>query len=184
MVNLIQKYNISKFVTTYMCMYISLTNATACSYNIQIDTVRTQNAAITKIRMYPAEGPMPRASEAPFTLVYIVRCSKSWTAVDAGRCSQCSPTNGHQEEDALLFRKQSPGRRRVPRAITRKKTYVDEQSWIAAQKPNRRSSRARFSGGRGFQRHLLFSDSVRAEVRDEEVRRLLICGSLRSGFGR
>jgi len=77
MVNLIQKYNISRFVTTYMCMYISLTNATTCTYDIQIDTVRTQNAVITKIRMYPAEGPMPRALEAPIALVDIVRCSKS-----------------------------------------------------------------------------------------------------------
>ena len=147
MVNLIQKYNISRFVTTYMCMCISLTNATAYRHDIQIDIVRTQNAVITKIRMYPAEGPMPRTSEAPFALVDIARCSKSWTAVDAGRCSQCNPTNGYQEEDALLFRKQSPERRRVPRAIiARKKTYVDEQSRIALQKPNRRSPRARFSG--------------------------------------
>ena len=148
----------------YMCMCISLMNATACKHDIQIDTVRTQSAVITEIRMYPAEGPMPRASEALLALVDIVRCSKSWTAVDAGRCSQCSPTNGHQEEDALLFRKQSPRIRWVPRAITRKKTYVDEQSWIAAQKPNRRSSRAGFSGGRGFRRHLLSRCSVRAEV--------------------
>ena len=81
--------------------------------------------------MHPAEGPMPRTSETPFALVDIMRCSKSWTAVDVGRCSQCSPTNGHQKEDALLFCKQSPGRRRVPRAITQKKTYVDEQSRIA-----------------------------------------------------
>jgi hypothetical protein len=27
--------------------------------------------------MYPAEGPMLRASEAPFALVVIMRCSKS-----------------------------------------------------------------------------------------------------------
>ena len=97
-----------------MCMCISLTKA--CRYNIQIDTVRTQIAVITEIRLYPAEGPMPRASEAPFALVDIVRCSKSWTTVDAGRCSQYSPMNG------------SPGRRRldVPQAITEKKMYVDE----------------------------------------------------------
>ena len=111
-VNLIQKYNISRFVTAYMCMYISLTNATACRDDIQMDTVKAQSTVITEIRMYPAEGPMSRASEAPFALVDIVRCSKSWTTVDAGRCSQCSPTNG------------SPGRRRlaVPQAITGKKT--------------------------------------------------------------
>jgi hypothetical protein len=57
---------------------------------------------------------MPRPSEAPFK-PDIVRCSKSWTIVDAGRCSQCSPTNSHQEEDALLFRERSPGRRRLRR---------------------------------------------------------------------
>ena len=99
----------------YMCMCISLTNATACRHDIQMDTVRTQSAVITEIRLYPTEGPMPRVSEAPFVLVDIVHCSKSWTTVDAGRCSQCSPTNG------------LPGRRRVPRAITRKKTS-NEQS--------------------------------------------------------
>ena len=68
MVNLIQKYNISRFVMTYMCMCISLTNATACRHDIQIDTVKTQSTVITKIRLYPAEGPMPRASEAPFAV--------------------------------------------------------------------------------------------------------------------
>ena len=91
-----------------MCIF--LMNATACRHNIQIDTVKAQSTVITDIRMYPAEGPMPRAS--PFALVDIVRCSKSWTTVDAGRCSQCSPMNG------------LPGRRRlgVPQAITGKKT--------------------------------------------------------------
>ena len=48
---------------------------------------------------------------------------------------------------------------------------MDEQSRIAPQKPNRRSPRAGFSGGRGFRRHLLPRSSVRAEVRDGEVRR-------------
>ena len=55
---------------------------------------------------------------------------------------------------------------------------------IAQQKPNRRIPRARFAGGRGFQKHLLSRYSVRAEVRDGEARRLLICGSLRNCFGR
>ena len=162
-------------------MCISLMNATACIHGIQMDTVKAQNTVIIEIKLYPAEGPMPRASEAPFTLVNIVRCAKSCTAIDGGRCSQCSPTNGHQEEDALLFRKQSPERRRVPRAIiARKKTYVDEQSRIAPQKPNRRSFRARFSGGRGFWRHLLSRYSVRAEVRDGESQRAAEMWSLRS----
>ena len=60
-----------------MCMCISLTNATACRDDIQIDTIKTQITLIRKIRLYPTEGPMPRASEAPFALVDIVRCSKS-----------------------------------------------------------------------------------------------------------
>ena len=110
---------------TYMCMCISLTNATAYKYDIQIDTVRTQSAVITELRLYLVEGPIPGASEAAFALVDIVRCSKSWTTVDTGRCSQCSPMNGHQEEDG--FRDRSLERRQVLRAITRKKT-LDEQS--------------------------------------------------------
>jgi len=97
-------------VTTYVCMCISLTNATACKYDIPIDTVRTQSTVIRELRVYPVEGPMPRALEAPFASG-IVCCSKSWTTVDAGRCSQCSPMNGHQEEDTLLFRERSPERR-------------------------------------------------------------------------
>ena len=136
MVYLIQKYNISRFVTAYMCMCISLMNATTCRDDIQMNTVKEQSTVIIEIRVYPAEGPMPRVSEAPFALVDIVRCSKSWTTVDVGRCSQCSPTNRHQEEDV--------GRQAI---TTRKKTYVDEQSRIAPQKPNRRSPCARFSGG-------------------------------------
>ena len=83
-------------------------------YDILIDAVSTQSTAIVELRVYPAEGPMPRASDDPFT-PDIVRCSKSWTTVDAGRCSQCSPTNGHQEEDTLLFRERSLGRRRLLR---------------------------------------------------------------------
>ena len=132
MVNLIQKQNISRFVTTYMCMCISLTNATACKYDMQIDTVRTQSAVIIELRLYLAEGPMPRASEAPFA-PDIVRCSKSWTTVDAGRCLQCSPMNGHQEEDG--FRDRSPGRRRRT-----------SSHGFTPQKPNRLTPHARFTG--------------------------------------
>ena len=140
-INLIQKYNISRFVTAYMCMCISLMNTTACSDNIQMNTVAA-STVITEIREYPAEGPMPRASEAPFALVDIVRFSKSWTTVDAGGCSQCSPMNGSPGRRCLDV----PGRRRDPRAISSRKN-MDEQSWIAPQKPNRRTPRARFSGG-------------------------------------
>ena len=160
-------------MTAYMCICISLMNATACIYDIQMDTVKVQSTVITEIRLYPAEGPMPRASEAPFALVDIVRCSKLWTTVGAGRCSQCSPTN-----------RSPPGRRHldVPQTIT-EKMYVDEQSRIGPQKPNRCAPRARFSGGRGFRRHLLSRYSMRAEVRDGETRRLRKCGSLGSGCG-
>ena len=63
-INLIQKYNISRFVTAYMCMCISLTNTTTCRHDIQMDTVKAQNTVITDIRLSPAEGPMPRTSEA------------------------------------------------------------------------------------------------------------------------
>ena len=61
---------------TYMCMCISLTNAIVCKYDIPIDTVNTQSTVIREIRVYPAEGPMLRALEAPFALD-IVHCSKS-----------------------------------------------------------------------------------------------------------
>ena len=147
-------------------MCISLTNATACKYDILIDTVSTQSTVITEIRVYPAEGPMSRISETPFA-PDIVRCSKSWTTVDTGRCSQCSPTNNHQEEDG--FRERSPGRRR--RTSSR---------GIAPQKPNRHTPRARFTGGQGFRRHLLYRYSVRAEVRDRESQRAAEMSSLRS----
>ena len=61
-------------MTAYMCMCISLTNATACKDDILVNTVKTQSTEITEIRLYPAEGPIPRALEAPFALVDIVRC--------------------------------------------------------------------------------------------------------------
>ena len=152
-------------------MCISLTNATTCKYDIQIDIVSTQSTVIIELRLYPAEGPMPRASEAPFALVDIVRCPKSWTTVDAGRCSQCGPMNSHREEDG--FHERSPGRRR--RTSGR---------GIAPQKPNRCTPRARFVGGRGFRRHLLSRYSVCADVQDGETRRLWKCGSLGSAFRR
>ena len=116
-ISLIQKYNISRFVTAYMCMCIFLMNATACIDDILIDIVRIQNTVITEIRLYPVEGPMPRASEALFALVDIVRYSKSRTTVDAGRCSQCSPMNGSLERRLLdvprrgRIQERSPGRR-------------------------------------------------------------------------
>ena len=81
-ISLIHKYNISRFMTAYMCMCIFLMNTTTCKDDILVNTVKTQSTEIIEIRLYPAEGPMPRASEAPFALVDIVRCSKSRTTVD------------------------------------------------------------------------------------------------------
>ena len=116
---------------------------------------------------------MPRASESPFTLD-IVRCSKSWTTVDVGRCSQCCPTNGSPGRRRIDV----PGRRRIQERSSGKK--MDEQSWIAPQKSNRRSPRAGFSDGRGFRRHLLSRYFVRAEVRDGESQRAAEMWSLGS----
>ena len=101
-ISLIQKYNISRFVIAYMCMCIFLMNATACIDDIQIDTVKTQNTVIREIRLYPAEGPMPRASEAPFAV-------QSQSMQEDVRSAV--PRTDHQEEDALTFRRQSPERR-------------------------------------------------------------------------
>jgi hypothetical protein len=55
------------------------------------------------IEMYPAEGPMLKAPVAPDPL--IVSCSKSWTTVGAGRCTQCRPSNVHREVDKADPRK-------------------------------------------------------------------------------
>ena len=55
---------------------------------------------------------------------------------------------------------------------------------IAPQKPNRRTLRARFAGGRGFRRHLLFRYSVRTEVRDGKTQRAAETWSLESENGR
>jgi hypothetical protein len=65
--SLIQKYNIIRFVTAYICMCILVTNAAACRDDIQMNTVKAQIIVIRKIILYPVEGSMPRASEAPFT---------------------------------------------------------------------------------------------------------------------
>jgi hypothetical protein len=64
-------------------------------------------------------------------------------------------------------------RRAVARTITRKKTSAAWTSshGVAPQKPNRHTPRARFTGRRGFQRHLLSRCSMRAEVRDGKNQR-------------
>ena len=69
-----------------------------------------------------------------------------------------------------MFRERSPGKRRR-RTSSR---------GIAHQKLNRRTPRARFAGGRGFQRHHLSRYSVRAEVRDGESQRAAEMWSLGS----
>jgi len=57
------------------------------------------NLTTSRIGLYPAKGPMLKAPVALFALVAIVRCLKSRTTVDVGRCSRCRPSNVHQEED-------------------------------------------------------------------------------------
>ena len=113
---------------------------------------------------------MPRASEAPFALVDIVRCSKSWTIVDAVRCLQCSPTNGHQEEDG--FRDRSLEKRQVPRAITRKKMpccsagkHREEHGFRERSPPGRR--RTWMSSHGSLPKNLIAAHSVQGSQADE-----------------
>jgi hypothetical protein len=61
---------------------------------------------------------MLKALAAPCALVDIVCCSMSQTTVDAGRCSQCSPLNVHQEVDDPRKKKTS--------TVIRKKRAVTE----------------------------------------------------------
>jgi hypothetical protein len=49
--------------------------------------------------MYPAEGPMLKASMAPFTRDISCVCSMESYKVDAGRCTQCSHSNGADDEE-------------------------------------------------------------------------------------
>jgi hypothetical protein len=82
---------------TYMCMCVSLTTARTCNHDISIVTERTHIIKKTKdeLRVYPKEGAMTKASDAPLTLAPLVmvcglvRCSKSWTTGDAVRDSPC-----------------------------------------------------------------------------------------------
>ena len=90
-------------MTTYMCMCIFLMNTTTCRDVILVNTIKTQSTEITEIRLYPAEGPMPRASEALFALVDIVRCSKSRPQSMQEDVRSAVPRTDHREEDALTF---------------------------------------------------------------------------------
>jgi hypothetical protein len=80
------------------------------------------NLTNSRIRLYPVEGPMLKAPMAPFTLVIIVRCLTLRTTIDAGRCTQCRPSNVHQEED-------DPKRKTETMSVaTRKKTKTIQRS--------------------------------------------------------
>ena len=100
-------------MTTYMCMCISLTNATACKYDIQINTVTTQSTVITELRLYLAEGLMSRA------LGDSIRTRRHSTLLEVVDHSRC------RKVFAVQSNEQSPGKKHlaVPRAITRKKTH-------------------------------------------------------------
>ena len=62
---------------------------------------------------------MLKAPVAPFALVAIVRCLRSRTTVDAGRCLQCRPSNVHREVDDPRMKKKTS-------AVTRRKRAVAE----------------------------------------------------------
>jgi hypothetical protein len=85
------------------------------------------------MEMYLAEGLMLKAHVAPFPLM--VSCSKSRTTVDAGRCTQCHPSNVHQEVNKADSRKKKhhqEGDEDVPR---KKKTASSREN--ASQKLDR-----------------------------------------------
>jgi hypothetical protein len=117
MFNLIKENN-SKFMTTNMCTCELLV---ASMMNILIMLKSTKillNIKTVRLEVYPAEGPMLKTPVAP-PLVNITRCLMSWTTVDAGRCSQCSPSNVHREID-------DPRKKKTMSAVTRKKRAVTE----------------------------------------------------------
>jgi len=77
MFDLIQKIT-HKIVVAYICtcailsllkLEINIANTTATT----TDILKTKN---NRLRLYPEEGPVPKAPAAPFALVDIVRCSK------------------------------------------------------------------------------------------------------------
>jgi len=119
MFNLIQKIH-SKLVTTCMCTCVILLLTLVEDMNmnnIQIIVEKILNLINSRIELYPMEGPMLKAPVAPRTLVDIVHCSMSWTTVDAGRCSQCSPSNILREVD-------DPRKKKKTSMVTRKKRAV------------------------------------------------------------
>ena len=77
--------------------------------NILIIAEIRLNLTNSRMEIYPAEGLMLKAPMAPFPLM--VSCSKSRTTVDAGRCTQCCPSNVHREVDEADPRKKSSTRK-------------------------------------------------------------------------
>ena len=106
MLKLIQKIN-SKRVMANMCTCVILRllrlAANMFMNNILIIAKMRLNLINSKIEIYPAEGPMLKAPVAAFPLT--VSCSKSQTTVDAGRCTQCHPSNVHRKVDEADPRK-------------------------------------------------------------------------------
>jgi hypothetical protein len=83
--------------------------------NILIIAEIRMNLTNSRMEIYPLKGLMLKAPVAPFPL--IVSCSKSRTIVDAGRCTQCRPSNVHREVDKADPRKKKhrQGDEDVPR---------------------------------------------------------------------
>jgi hypothetical protein len=72
---------------TYMCMCISLTNATACKYDISIDTVSMQKYGNQRIKSVPSGGSHAEGIRGSIR----TRHSALLGIVDHGRCRKCSP---------------------------------------------------------------------------------------------
>ena len=71
-----------------MCVKILLADVANMNTNSILIIAKKMilNLIKSRIELYPAEGPMLKAPVAPFALVAIVRCLRSWTIVDAERC--------------------------------------------------------------------------------------------------
>jgi hypothetical protein len=82
--------------------------------NILIIAKMRLNLTNLRIEMYTAKRPMLKAPVALAPLM--VSCSKSWTTVGAGRCTQCNPSNVQWEVDDPRKKKTS--------AVIRKKRAV------------------------------------------------------------
>ena len=94
-----------------MCTCVKILLADVANMNTNNIMIRAKKTDIEfnniKDWIIPCKGPMLKAPVALFALVAIVRCLKSRTTVDAGRCSQCRPSNVHQEEDKDNLKKRA-----------------------------------------------------------------------------